>query len=404
MFDFKQMALEVSEDYIKWRHEIHKNPELSFEEEETTKKIVSILKDIGYEEIRVGVPYFPNTGVFAELNPGKEGKCVALRADIDALPIKEEADVSYTSENDGVMHACGHDAHTAMLLGAAKVLYSIKDEIPGNVKLIFQPAEESAKPEIVDKSGANLINSETDELDNVDAIFGLHVANDFPTGKIGYRPSEFMTANALVDLVVEGVGGHGAMPHYAVDPVVISAQIINVWQTIISREINPLHMGVLTVGKLIGDGDWNIIPSKATLTAGVRTFDRELLKHLIERMEESATGVAESMRATVKFDYLLGSPPVINDEDLTHKSVGWISEAIGEENTEKIDPIMGTEDFAWYQQTVPGVFLFLGIEDEEKGTVYSPHHPKFKVDDDALSNGVASLTSIAYGFLTDNSK
>ncbi len=401
MYNFEKMALEASKDFIEWRKLFHQYPELSFEEVNTTKKIVEILKDIGYEEIRVGIPLFPQTGVIAELNPGKKGKCVAIRSDIDALPVNEQTDVSYKSNIPGVMHACGHDAHIAMLLGVAKVLYSIKDEIDGNVKLIFQPGEENNKPGVTDKTGARLLYEDSDELNDIDAVFGLHVWGTLPSGVICYRPGPMMTTNMVANLEIEGVGGHGAMPHTCVDPIIIACQIVNAWQTIVSREVNPLDMSVLTVGKIESEGSWNIIPDKASLICGVRTLNFDLIQEIRDRMKEIAEGIGKSMRANIIFNALIGVPPVVNDEKLTKMAVQSVEKAIGKENTMLIDPVMPSEDFSWYQKAAPGVLFFLGIGDESKGTNYAQHHPKYKVDDDALSNGVAAILSATFDFINN---
>lgn len=402
MADFKQMALDVQNDVIKWRHYFHENPELSFEEVNTTQKIAEILKGFGYEDIRTGLPLFPETGVIASLNPGKAGKCIALRADIDALPVLEESDVPYKSKIDGKMHACGHDAHISMLLGVAKVLFQLRDQIDGNVKFIFQPGEEEHKNEIISKGGARIIVEHTDIMDGVDAVFGFHVWATLPTGMVCYKAGPFMTTNMIVDMTVEGVGGHGAMPHTCVDPMVVASQIVSAWQTIVSREVNPFDMAVITVGKMEANGSWNVIPQKAVLTGGVRTLDAALMETIKIRMQEIAESIAKGMRATVEFKIGQGAPPVVNDPVFTKKAASAITKALGEDSIMETSAVVPSEDFSFYQRVVPGALFFLGVGDEKKATNYAQHHPKYKVDDEALFKGVASAAAVAFDFVNNN--
>ena len=400
MIDFKSLALGVKDDVIRWRHDFHRHPELSFHEVETTKKVVKALKEIGYENIRVGVPRAPEVGVTVDLNPGKKGKCIALRADMDALPIQEETGLPYASENENVMHACGHDSHVAMLLGAAKILFPLRDEINGNIRFIFQPSEEYVLSDECRKSGARLIVEEGHEMDDVDAVYGLHVWGTLPTGTIFYSPGPFMTTNLIVDMKVKGVGGHGAMPQNCVDPVVAACQIISAWQTIISREISPQDTAVLSVGGInVNGAAYNVIPESVSVLAGVRTYSEELITQIETRLREMAEGIAHGMRADIEFSTLRGVPPVINDADFTEHAVHVLAETIGSEHVKTTSPVMASEDFSWYQKKAPGAIMFLGVGDEEKKTNFAQHHPKFNSDDDALPTGVAALASVAYDFL-----
>lgn len=401
MYDFRQMALDIQQDFIDWSHYFHENPEVSFEEFNTTKKIAGILKEIGYEDVTIGIPLYPELGVIANLNPGKEGKCIALRADIDALPILENTNLTYKSKYEGVMHACGHDAHISMMLGAAKILFQIRSQIDGNVKFIFQPGEEAYKAEITPKTGARLIVEDSDIMKDVDAVFGIHVWGTLPTGVLCYKPGPFMATNMIVNLTVEGKGGHGGMPHTCIDPVVIICQIINAWQMILSREVNPLDTAVLTVGKIESEGAWNIIPQNASLVAGVRTLTDELMETIKNRMREIAESIGKGMRANIEFSAMKSVPPVINDIKFTQKAVAAIEKTLGAESVMETLPVMPSEDFSLYQKVSPGALLFLGIGDDKKETNYAQHHPKFKIDDDALFKGVAAASAVAFDFINN---
>lgn len=381
---------------MRWRHDFHEYPELSGKEFRTTQKIAEILREIGYENIRIGIPGFPEVGVVADLNPGKPGKCIALRADIDALPVCEETGVPYASKTPGVMHACGHDAHIAMLLGAARILFQLRDQIDGNVRLIFQPCEEEVMSEECQKSGAQVIVEDGHIMDGVDAVFALHVWGSLPSGSVFYAPGPFMTTNMTVEMQVKGVGGHGAAPQQCIDPVVAACQIVTAWQTIISREVSPLDTAVLSVGGInVKNAAYNIIPESVSLVAGLRTFDIGLLKYVEKRMREIAEGIAHGMRAEIAFQSVYGGPPVINDEEFTRNAADAIRRAVGDEHVKLTSPVMPSEDFAWYQQVVPGAIMFLGVGDKEKGTDHPQHHVKFNSDDDALPVGVASLVAVA---------
>ena len=401
MFELKKRALEIQGDISQWRHSFHEYPELSFQEKATTQKIVKILQEIGFESIRVGIPRAPEVGVMADLNPGKPGKCIALRADMDALPIQEETGLPYASKCPNVMHGCGHDAHMAMLLGAAKILFPLRDRIDGNIRFIFQPSEEYVLSEECRKSGARLIVEEGDWMQGVDAVYGLHVWGTLPSGIIHYTPGPFMTTNLIVNMKVKGVGGHGAMPQDCVDPIVTACQIINAWQTIVSRETDPQDTAVLTVGavNVDGGGAYNVIPESVTVVAGVRTYSEELIQRFEGRMKEMAECIAKGMRASIEFSTLRGVPPVINDETFTLNAVEDLKQTIGTEHVTRTKPVVASEDFAWYQKMAPGAIMFLGVGDKEKDTFYAQHHPHFNADDDALPIGTAALAAVACGYL-----
>lgn len=393
-------AKKVVQDVIEWRHHFHKHPELSFREVNTTAKIAEILREIGYTDIQIGFTDKVKTGLVAKLNYDKPGKALVFRADIDALPIEEQADVEYKSINDGVMHACGHDAHISTMLGVAKLCFNNKDEINGPIKFLFQPAEEAPFEELTgtEKTGAYIIVNETDFMDDVAAVVGMHVWSTVDSGVIGYKPGPFMTTNAVLNMEIEGVGGHGAMPHTTKDPVIPMTQIISGWQTIVSREADPLEMVVITVGKIETNGAWNIIGDKVKMVGGVRTLNQSLIENVTDRMSIIAKSYAEAhgCKATLKFDF--NAPPVINDPEFTKDCVRMMSRDIDAEFLQEIPPFMPSEDFAYFQEKVPGLLFYLGVGDESKQTHYAQHHPKYKVDDDALVNGLMAFGSIANQF------
>lgn len=410
MINFKTLAQEVKDDIVRWRHDFHAYPELSFHEVNTSRKIAEALRKIGYTNVRVGIPHCPETGAVADLNPGKPGRCIVLRADMDALPIQEETSLPYTSQNHGVAHACGHDSHMAMLLGAAKILFPLRSQINGNIRFIFQPGEEyllsDMCPSLSDacsKPGARILVEEDDVMDGVDAVFGIHVWGTLPSGVIHYVPGPFMTTNLIVNMEVTGVGGHGAMPHTCIDPVVAACQIISAWQTIISREIDPQEAAVLTVGSINVDSKtYNVIPERVSVIAGARTYDETVREYIKQRMQEIAEGVAKGMRVKISFTASSGVPPVRNDEVFTMQAVQSITEAIGAEHVACTKPVAASEDFSWYQKIVPGALMFLGVGNEEKHTNFAQHHPQFNSDDEALPNGTASLAAVAYGFINQS--
>src|SRR6056297_261920 len=388
----RERAESLKEQVVEWRHSFHKCPEVSWEEVETTKKIAGILGDMGFENIRTGVGG-GESGLIADLNADKAGRCIALRADIDALPIKEQADVDYRSENEGRMHACGHDSHISMLLGAARVLSEMKDDIPGKIRFIFQPAEESPS-----KSGAKTMVQEG-ILEGVDAIYGFHIWSPVESGKVAYTRGPIMASADSFFVDIQGKGGHGAMPHLAVDPTIAACQTVMALNTIVSREIDPLGTVVVSIGEIKAGNAFNIIPDTVSLSGTVRTFDPGLRKYVPERIEEIVKDTCSAFRCKADFKYNFHLPSTINNADFAEMARGTVANFVGEENIYEIDPTMGGEDFSFYLNEIPGAFMFLGTGDHEKKTDYPHHHPMFKVDDDVLSTGVASLSGVAYTFL-----
>ncbi len=371
------------------RRRIHRRPEIGFDLVETNRLVTNVLGELQVEH-RSGIA---ETGVVATIGSG-DGPCVALRADMDALPMQEEADVDFRSEIDGRMHACGHDCHTAMLLGAAKLLKGREADLPGTVKLIFQPAEEGGA------GGDRMCQEGALESPKVDRIFGLHVWPYLPTGSVAGRSGPLLAAAGELEITVHGRGGHAAMPHACIDPVVTSAKIILELQTIVSREIDPLESGVVSITQTHGGSASNVIPPSVQLRGTVRSLTMDGFRFLQKRVTEIATAVAEvnGCTAEVTFpghDY----PPVVNDEGLWEFARGVAGEIVGSEAVEEMPPVMGGEDFAFYTQQVPGCFAVVGVGNPEKGTGHGLHHPKFVVDEDGLPYGTALHVAFALGSL-----
>lgn len=367
------------------RREIHQYPELAYQEVRTSRVIRQKLDELG-----VSYRYpVAETGVVATLGE-ENGPCVALRADMDALPIHEAADISFRSKNEGRMHACGHDCHTAMLLGAARILKQHESEIQGTVKLLFQPAEEGGA------GGKRMCEEGVLEAPTVDRIFGLHVWPYMPTGNIASRAGTLLAATSSMDITITGKGGHGAMPHLAIDPVATAAKVVCELQTIISRELDPLESGVITVTGVNGGEAFNVISSSVRIIGTLRSLTSPGLAYLKQRVEEITTHVAianrcESLVAFPGNDY----PPTVNDAHCWDLAQEAGRELLGAQGVHETVPVMGGEDFAYYMEQVPGCFVVLGVQNESQGATYSVHHPKFKVDEDALPFGVAMHVAFA---------
>jgi amidohydrolase len=374
----------MADQIVAWRRDFHRHPEVAFQETRTSAVIREFLEGLG-------LPVRPaaGTGLVAVLEGKKGGKTVALRADMDALPIQEEGGKEYGSLNAGATHACAHDAHMAMLMAAAKVLTARKSDFPGRVVFLFQPAEE-APP-----GGARKMIEEG-ALEGVDAIFGLHLWQSFPTGKVGVIKGPMMAQSDNFSLVVKGKGGHGAMPHATVDPIPAAAQIIMSCQTIVSRTIDPLKPCVVTFGTVHGGTTHNIIPEEVALSGTVRTFDPPVQALAERRLREIAEETAKAFGAACRFEYTPGYPAVVNDAGMVDFAVGVARRVLGEDCLQPFDPIMGGEDFAYYLQKVPGALLFLGAGD---GRRFPHHHPAFDIDERALPMGARLIASLALEFL-----
>lgn len=380
-------AAEIKESLIAIRREIHMHPELSFKEFKTAELVENYLKSIGLETQRLA-----NTGVVA-LIQGKNpsARVVGLRADMDALPIVEVNDGRpYRSQNEGVMHACGHDVHTTSLLGAATILNGMRDQFEGTIKLVFQPGEEKLP------GGASLMIQDG-VLDNpkVDVMIGQHVMPQIDEGKTGFRPGLYMASTDELYVTVHGKGGHGAMPHFNIDPVLITAQIIVALQSIVSRSANPAVPSVLSFGKVIANGATNVIPPEVTLEGTFRTLDEEWRTEAHEKMVKMAKGIAESMGGSVDFRIERGYPFLKNHPELTDRCKNRAEEYLGAENVSELGIWMAAEDFAYYSQEVPSCFYRLGVRNEDRGIVHSVHHPAFDADENALENGCGLFAWLA---------
>jgi len=365
---------------VEKRRTIHRHPELMYEEFETSKLVQNTLKDLK-------IPYKKDiaiTGVVGTIGNG-DGPCIALRADMDALPIHEETDIDFKSEIDGKMHACGHDCHTAMLLGAARVLKENEDKIKGTIKLIFQPAEEGG-------AGGKMMREQGVLLEpKVQQIFALHVAGTIPVGTLASKEGTLLAATSSIKIIVKGKGGHAAAPHHTNDPVVTGSKIVVELQTLVSRELSPLEPGVISITMANAGSAFNVIPSNMELQGTIRSLTVEGISKLQTRVKEVAQSIAAANRceAEVSFpgnDY----PPTINDAGCWELGKSAATEILGEDNLiEMPDPIMGGEDFAYYTEEIPGCFSFLGVGNPDIDAVYDVHHPMFKVDEAALSLGTA---------------
>jgi len=366
------------------RRYLHKHPELSFEEVETPKFIAGQLKELGID-VQTGVG---KRGVVGRLH-GKPGKTVALRADFDALPIEDEKDVLYRSTVPGVMHACGHDGHTATLLAVATLLARHKEDLKGNVVFIHQHAEE-----VVPGGAREMIADGC--LDGVDAIFGTHLWSKTDFGKVGCRTGPVMAAADKFTLTVHGRGGHGAKPHETIDAVVLGATNVKELQQIVSRRIDPLKQAVLTIGSFHSGNTFNVIADKAELSGTVRTFEREVGEQIASEMERIIKAMCESAGATYTFHFEKGYPAVVNHADETELVRKAAEQVVGAENVFEVTPSMGGEDFAYYLEQVPGTFFFTGAGHAE---AYPHHHPKFDIEEGAMLIAAKTLLLATLDYL-----
>lgn len=377
-------------EMIEWRRHLHEHPELSFHEVETAKYIRKVLSDFPNIEVST----LTENSVIGTLRGSKPGKTVALRADIDALPIIEESNVAFQSKNHGIMHACGHDTHTAILLGAAKILSNMQDEIVGTVKFIFQPAEEELP------GGAKLL-VEAGVMDDVDMVFGLHIAPNIPAGMVGIKDGALTAAADMFELNIQGRGSHGSTPELSVDPILVGVEIINNLNHIVSRNVSPFADVVISIGEFKAGQKGNIIPDKAMITGTIRTNDHEVRQFVQKRIEEIISGICHMYGATYELDYELGYSPVINDVSATNIVREAALQVVGEKGQFDMPSMMGGEDFSAYTDVVPGSFFILGGGMAADGCGYMNHHPKFKVLEDCFKVGAAMHTQIALEILKE---
>ncbi len=399
--DTKANAIESK--VIEWRRDFHMYPELGNMEIRTAKKIADHLRSLGIEvSEQIAV-----TGVVGVLKGGKPGPTVALRADMDALPVTERNDLlfksvntaTYNGQETGVMHACGHDTHIAILMGAAEVLASMKDELEGTVKFIFQPAEEGVYD--IDMAGAELMVKEG-VMDDVDAVFGLHINSQMEVGKVGYRSGPAMAAVDNLEITVKGVQAHGAYPWSSVDPIVTSSQIIMGLQTILSRSVNVTeNPAVVTIGAIHGGIRHNIIPEEVNMIGTIRTFGDEQQALVHKRVTEIVTNIAESAGATVDLKIEKLYPATVNNPELTKNMIPTLEAAAGKENVIYMDPVTGAEDFSFFQREKPGLFIRLGGMKKGGDPVTTPSHhtPGFYIDESGFTLGVRTLSYFVVDYM-----
>lgn len=388
---------ELSEKYknelISYRREFHQNPEISWQEVRTSKRVEEELNKIGIDTERVA-----NTGIVGTIK-GKDHskKTVALRADMDALPIQEANEgITYKSKNKGVMHACGHDSHIAMLLIAAKILQESKDKLNGIVKLIFQPAEEIVE-------GAKKMLDEG-VLDGVNAILGIHIWSQFPAGKVSLEGGPRLAAGDRFKITVKGKGSHGAVPHLGVDAIVAASAIVMNLQTIVSREINPLEPAVVSLGKINGGFNFNVICNKVVIEGTTRSFNPNIQENFPSIIKRIIKKTASTFNAKAELDYTVGSPPCINDPKISEIAKKSITKLYGDDVICSLEKTTATEDFSYFNRKIPGIMVFLGGSNIEKNCVYPQHHEKFDIDEDALPIGSSLYAQFALDFLNRNAE
>ncbi|MDG1660946.1 MAG: amidohydrolase [Winogradskyella sp.] len=401
----EQDIIDIEDKLIEWRHYFHQNPELSNREFKTAEKIAAHLKSLGLE-VEKNVA---KTGVVGVLKGNNPGKVVAIRADIDALPVTERNDLPFKSEvkttflntETGVMHACGHDTHISILMATAEVFSKHKDKINGTIKFIFQPAEEGPPPG--EEGGAKLMIKEG-VLDNpkVDAIFGLHINSQTPVGMIKYKTGGIMASVERFVVNVKGKQTHGSQPWSGVDPILISAKIIDGFQTIISREAKLTdEAAVITVGKITSGTRFNIIPESAEMIGTVRTLDSEMRLQIMKRMNEMATDIAKAYGGSATIDWQNNTVVTNNDPELTMQILPSIQKVAGEENVQIMKATTGGEDFSYFQEKVPGVYFFLGGMTPGNKESFPHHTPDFKIDDRSMLLGVKAFTQITLDYLNN---
>lgn len=382
----KELASQYFSEIQDIRRYLHQNPELSFVEYETSKYLKARLKDWGIQIDQDWV----STGFTVLVDSGRPGKTVAIRADLDALPILEKAGVEYKSKVDGKMHACGHDVHSACLMGVAKILTETKECWKGKAVLIFQPGEEKLP------GGASLMIEEgLLEKYQPDLILAQHVYPEFEVGKVGFKSGIYMASADEIYLTVKGVGGHGALPHRNIDPIVIAASIIIDLQTLASRVAPPTLPTVLSFGKIIGEGATNVTPSEVKLEGTLRTFNEEWREVFHKKITQICTAIAEGHGGSCEVDIRKGYPFLVNDDRITKSSINFAQKYLGQDKVELLDLRMTAEDFSYFSQRVPSCFYRLGVGNKLKGINKSVHHPEFEVDETSLQTGVGLMAYIA---------
>ena len=377
----------IADDIIAIRRDIHKYPELGFDVHRTSELVAEHLKDLGFDVV-TGIG---KTGVVGDLKGNKGGPTIGLRADMDALPIQETGDIPYCSVNDGIMHACGHDGHTAMLLGAATVLEQFQEQLKGNIRFIFQPAEEGG-------GGARYM-IEDGCLDTVDEIYGIHLWNYQKYGEVGVKDGPTMAAADEFAITIKGVGGHGATPQGTVDAVLVSAHLVTALQSIVSRNTNPLESTVVTVGQISGGQNFNVIADKVVLKGTTRAYTEDNRQMIKWRMEEIINGISRTFGADIKFTYMDGYPPTINNE-IAYEKLKFSAEKVVGNGCGLPYLSMGGEDFSYYVQKIPGCFFFVGSAPTDREFLTVPHHcSHFDIDENALLVGSSIFVQLVEDLL-----
>ncbi|HEX5850549.1 MAG TPA: M20 family metallopeptidase [Rubrobacter sp.] len=381
-FEGLQQVIEESfgEKIVALRRDIHREPELGFDTEKTAEKVLAALEGLPLD-VRTGIA---ENGLVATLEGEGDGPTVALRADMDALPILEDTGLSFASETEGKMHACGHDGHTSMLVGAAHALSGMRDRLGGTVKFVFQPAEEGG--------GGGKVMVDEGVADGVSSIFALHLWPGLPFGTVATKGGPIMAAADAFEMEVKATGGHGAMPHQGSDAIAIAAQVVTALQTIVSREVDPVEPAVLTVGEIAAGTAFNVIPDRAHLGGTVRTLNADLRQKMPQRIEELARGLAKGMRGDVELDYTFSYPVTVNDGAAADLALGVAEDLFGGGSVLELpNPSMGAEDFSYFLENLPGAFIWLGVGEDVSGL----HTPGFAFDEDILPRGSALLTALA---------
>jgi amidohydrolase len=401
------------EQLIADRRSFHSQPELAYDERLTARAVADRLAQYGYE-VRTGVgrtgvvgllgdvkrapgagPGPAAVGQSANAPPPQAARTLLYRADMDALPVQEENDVEYRSRRDGVMHACGHDAHVAVALAVAKQMASAREGLSGHLKFAFQPAEEGGNGAVA------MIDDGVLEDPTVTAAVGLHVWNNFPVGTVGVYSGPMMAAVDEFELCIQGRGGHGAMPQQTVDAIVTAAQVVTALQTVVSRNVSPLDSAVVTVGKFTAGTTFNVIADTATLRGTVRTFNKETHGRIPQMFERVVRGACEAMGATYKLDYKRQTPPLVNTEQMCELVADCAAEVVGRDNCVRDETVrtMGGEDMSYFLERVPGCYFFLGTRNESRGLIHPHHSPRFDIDESALAIGVEIMTRVVRRYL-----
>ncbi|MFS0871533.1 M20 metallopeptidase family protein [Paenibacillus xylanilyticus] len=375
---------------VEWRRHLHRNPEVSFHEEKTSSFVADMLESFGIEVKR----HVGGHGVIGTIRGDKPGPVVMLRADMDALPIQDEKDVEYASQKAGAMHACGHDGHVSILLGTALYFSRHQADIKGEIRFLFQPAEELLP------GGAVKVIADG-ALDGVDVIYGIHLWTPLPVGVAASKEGPLMAAADDFYIEIKGKGGHGGMPHSTIDSLVAGSALVMQLQTVVSRSVDPLRPAVLTIGTMQAGSAQNVIAESCKMSGTVRTFDEETRAEMKERVHTIVSQTGGAYGAQTEVNYIMGYPPVVNDERETARFFRSAAQVFGEEQVQTSPMLMPAEDFAYYLQKVPGCFMFVGAGNPDKGAIYPHHHPKFDFDEDAMQHAVKLFIGMATDYMAD---